>query len=146
MKKTFLSVVVLLFVVSVFAAAQQKPPTGGTVSVTDTANKVSAGWVLLKGAANIFVINDSAAETTVTYSVADVNEAPVKVAAGKTANIPYKGKGYANGKGVIKIVKIETAAAAPATATPATAAKPAAPAAAKPAAPAAAKPADPKKK
>jgi hypothetical protein len=131
MKKTFLGVVALLFVVSAFAAAQQKPPVDGTVSVTDTANKVSAGWVLLKGAANVFIINDGAAEATITYSVADVNEAPVKVGAGKTANVPYKGKGYANGKGVIKIVKIEAAGAKPA----ANAAKPAA-----------AKPADPKKK
>ncbi|MDR2095409.1 MAG: hypothetical protein LBP76_07805 [Treponema sp.] len=112
MKKTFLGVVVLLFIVSAFAVAQQKPPAGGTVSVTDAANKVSAGWVLLKGAANVFVINDGATEVTVTYSVADTNEAPVKVAAGKTVNVPYKGKGYANGKGVIKVVKVESAAAA----------------------------------
>lgn len=129
MKKTFLCGVVLFLIVSIFAAAQQKPPEGGTVSITDAANKISAGWVLLKGAANIFIINDGTAERTVTYSVADVNEAPVKVAAGKTVNVPYKGKGYANGKGVIKIVKVESAAAAPAAPAAAPAA-PAAPAAA----------------
>jgi hypothetical protein len=112
MKKTFLCGVVLVFIVSAFVVAQQKPPTGGSVAVTDATNKVSAGWVLQKGAANVFIINDGTAEATVTYSVADVNEAPIKVAAGKTVNVPYKGKGYADGKGVIKIVKIEAPVAA----------------------------------
>jgi hypothetical protein len=111
MKKTFLGVIVLLFVVSAFAVAQQKPPAGGAVSATDAASKVSAGWVLVKGAASIFVINDGAAEVTVTYSADGVNEAPVKVAAGKTATVAYKGKGYKDGKGVIKVVKVEAAAA-----------------------------------
>jgi hypothetical protein len=121
MKKTFLGVVVLLFVASAFVAAQQKPPAGGTVSASDTANKLSAGWVLTKGAPNVFLINDGAAEATVTFSVAGVNEAPVKVGAGKTVNVPYKGKGYADGKGAISIVKIEAAGAkaAPAPAKPA---------------------------
>jgi hypothetical protein len=147
MKKTFLCGVALLFIASALVVAQQKPPEGGTVSANDTTNKVSAGWVLLKGAANVFIINDGTAEQTITYSVGDVSEAAVKVAAGKTVNVPYKGKGYANGKGVIKIVKIEgAAAAAPAKAAPA----PAAAADTKKAAPAPAadakKPADTKKK
>jgi hypothetical protein len=111
MRKTFVGVVVLLFVVSALAVAQQKPPTGGTVSATDAAKKVSAGWVLVKGVANVFIINDGATEVTVTYNVGNVDEAPVKVAAGKTVSVPYKGKGYADGKGVIKIVKVDVAAA-----------------------------------
>jgi hypothetical protein len=148
MKKTFLCGMALLFIVSALVVAQQKPPAGATVSVNDAANKVSAGWVLQKGAANVFIINDGTAEQTVTYSVADVSEAPVKVGAGKTINVPYKGKGYADGKGVIKIVKVEGAAAAPAKAAPAAADKKAAPAADTKAAPAAdtKKAADPKKK
>ncbi|MDR0557042.1 MAG: hypothetical protein LBG43_04125 [Treponema sp.] len=112
MKKTFLGAIVLLFVVSAFAVAQQKAPAGATGVVTDAANKVSAGWVLVKGAASVFVINDGAAEVTVTYSADGVNEAPVKVAAGKTATTAYKGKGYKDGKGVIKIVKVEAVAPA----------------------------------
>jgi hypothetical protein len=132
MKKTFLGAIILLFVVSALAVAQQKPPTGGAVSATDAASKVSAGWVLLKGLANVFVINDGTAEGTVTYSVEGVNEAPVKVAAGKTETIVYKGKGFKEGKGVIKIVKVEAAAAKPAAPAPA-AAKPATPAPAAPA-------------
>ncbi|MDR0708223.1 MAG: hypothetical protein LBF60_10205 [Treponema sp.] len=112
MRKTFLGAIVLLFMVSAFAAAQQKPPAGGTVSATDTASKVSAGWVLVKGAASVFVINDGAAEVTVTYSADGVNEAPIKVAAGKTATVAYKGKGYKDGKGAIKIVKVDAAAPA----------------------------------
>jgi hypothetical protein len=130
MKKTFLGAIVLLFVVSAFAVAQQKPPAGATGTVTDAGNKVSVGWVLVKGAANVFVITDGTAEGTITYSVEGVNEAPAKVAAGKTATIAYKGKGYKDGKGVIKIVKVETAAAKPAAAAPAAAPAPAAPAAA----------------
>ncbi|MDR2802997.1 MAG: hypothetical protein LBB22_01745 [Treponema sp.] len=131
MKMTVLGAMVLLFVVSALAVAQQKPPAGATVSATDAASKVSSGWVLVKGAASVFIINDGAAEATVTYSVEGVNEAPAKVAAGKTQTVAYKGKGYKDGKGVIKIVKVEAAAAAaakPAAAAPAAA--PAAPAAA----------------
>jgi hypothetical protein len=112
MKKTFLGAVVLLLAVSAIAVAQQKPPAGGTVAATDAASKVSAGWVLVKGAASVFVINDGAAEATVTYSVEGVNEKPVKVAAGKTQTTAYKGKGYKDGKGAVKIVKVEAAAPA----------------------------------
>ncbi|MDR2194133.1 MAG: hypothetical protein LBP19_06675 [Treponema sp.] len=127
MKKTCLGVAVLLFVISTVAVAQQKTPAGGTVA--DTSSKVSVGWVLVKGAANVFIINDEKTEVTVTYNVGNVDEKPVKVAAGKTVNVPYKGKGYDNGKGVIKIVKVDGAGAAPAAAAPAKAA----PAAATPA-------------